>query len=109
MKEISNFYPIRACEFEERDGQVTVLFKKEKPSFIEKIFFKKAVDKPYKIDLDEIGTFVWHLCSGENNVDEIAKKTEDHFGDKVEPAKTRVEMFVHEMNKNRLIKLYQKK
>ncbi len=109
MRDFPELYPIRNCEFFENDGQVTVLYKKEKPTFIEKLFFKKSINKPYKIDLDKIGTFIWHLCDGDNNVEAIIRKAGDHFGEAIEPAKERVELFINQMNKNRLITLYQKK
>ena len=106
---IKEFYPFRICEFEKKDGLVIVLFKKTKPTFIEKIFFKKLIDKPYKIDLDEIGSFIWEFCDGKNTVEEIMKKTKEHFGERVEPVEERVEKFVHQLNKNKLIRLYEKR
>mgnify|MGYP001082137039 CR=1 FL=1 len=108
MKDFSELYPIRDCEFIENEELVTVLYKKEKPTFIEKIFFKKSVEKPYKIDLDKIGTFVWKLCDGNNNIEMIIEKASGEFGKEIEPAKERVELFINQMNKNRLITLYQK-
>ena len=109
MDNFDLLYPIRDCNFEENNDLVTVLYKNKKPSFIEKIFFKKQIDKPYKIDLDEIGTFIWHLCDGKKNVREITQSAKDHFQEKIEPAEHRVELFINQMTKNHLIKLYRKK
>ena len=109
MKSLENVYPFRNCEHEINNDLVTVLYKKEKLTFIEKTFFKKDSIKPHKIDLDEIGSYIWHLCDGEKNVGEITKIANEHFGDKIKPAKERVELFINQMNKNKLIRLYEKK
>ena len=102
------YYPKRLCEFEIKNDLVTVLFKKEKLSFIEKTFFKKKASQPHKIDLDEIGSFVWHLCDGKNSVNNIIEKSREHFADKIEPAEDRIELFLTQMNKNRFIQILKK-
>jgi len=104
-----NLYPFRKCEFKENDGIVTVLFKKEKPSFIEKIFFRKQLDIPYKIDLDNVGSFIYKICDGKFSVSQIAEEAEKEFGDKIVPADKRVKLFIEQMNKNKLIQLFEKK
>lgn len=106
--EMKSLYPLRNCEFEIVDGLVIVNYFNKKPSFIEKLFFKKQLNKPYKIDLDEIGSFVWQQCSGENNIEKISSLAEAEFGEKVKPASERVELFIKQMEKNKLIKLYEK-
>jgi len=109
MTDFNKIVPVRNCEHEINNELVTVLFKKEKPTFIEKLFFKKQLEKPYKIDLDEIGSFIWHLCDGTKNISEITKLASEHFNDKIEPAKERVELFVKELNKNKLVSLFEKR
>ena len=85
MKNMEKIYPFRSCEHEINNDLVTVLYKKEKLTFIEKTFFKKESSKPHKIDLDEIGSFIWHLCDGEKNVGEITDIAKTHFNDKIKP------------------------
>jgi len=109
MNELKNVYPVRNCDQEIKNELVTVLYKKKKPTFIEKIFFKKQFEKPYKIDLDEVGSFIWHLCDGAKNIDEITILASQHFKDKIKPAEERVELFVNQMHKNKLILLFEKK
>lgn len=109
MVEFKELFPVRICEFEINNNLVTVLFKKQKPTFIEKIFFNKQLEKPYKIDLDEIGSFIWHLCDGKKNIAEITNSAREKFIEKIEPAEERVKLFINQMNKNHLIKLYEKK
>ena len=107
---IKELYPFRSCEYEKNEnGLVVVFYKNTKPSFIEKIFFKKLVAKPYKIDLDETGSYIYELCDGKLNTSEIINKTKEHFGEKVEPAEDRVIKFIEQLNKNKLITLYEKR
>ena len=98
-KQILEAYPIRNCEHELNDGLVTVLFVKKKLNIIERTFFKKISSKPYKIDLDEIGSYIWHLCDGKNSVDSIITIARDHFEEKIEPAEERIVKFI-ERNDN---------
>ncbi len=109
MNNYLSLYPRRISEFEMNEDLITVNFIDPKPSFIEKLFFKKMTKKPYKIDLDEIGTFVWSLCDGTKTVGYIVEKCREKFQDKVEPAEERVEMFIKQLSKNKLVQLYEKK
>jgi len=95
------------CEHESNNDLITVLYFK-KPTIIEKIFFRKMINKPYKIDLDEIGTFIWGQINAVLNVREIVEISKEHFGEKVEPAEDRVIQFVKQMYQTKLIMLYEK-
>lgn len=106
---ILDAYPIRNCEHELNDGFVTVLYLKRKLNIIERTFFRKISSKPYKIDLDAIGSYIWHLCDGKNNISSIINSSKRHFGEKIEPAEKRTVKFIEQMNKNKLITLYKKK
>jgi hypothetical protein len=105
---IESLYPKRKFEHEENDGLITVLFFEPNPTFIEKLFFKKQLEKPRRIDLDEIGSFVWQLCDGTKNVEEITKIAEEHFVEKIAPAKERTEKFIQQLFNARLIELFRK-
>ncbi len=109
MNDFKQVIPVRNCEYEINDNLVTVLYVNRKPSFIERIFFKKLSKKPYKIDLDEVGSFIWQELDGKKNIDEIIKIAEENFLEKIEPADERVELFIKQMHKNKLISLYEKK
>ena len=109
MNELKNIYPVRNCEHEINNDFVTVLYKKEKIGFIERTFFKKQSEKPHKIDLDEIGSFVWLQIDGKKTVGEITNIAEEHFKEKIEPASERIELFIKQMFKNKLISLFEKK
>ena len=108
MESIMKAYPIRACEYEKINNVVVVFVKKQNPNILDKKVFKKYFRKPHKIDLDEIGSFVWELCDGDLSVEEIAVKVRETFSDKVEPAEKRVELFIRQMTKTKLINLFTK-
>ena len=105
-EEYLKLIPKRICEDETNDGMVTVSFIK-KPSFIEKIFFRSLINKPHKIDLDEIGSFIWREINASKNIDEIIFFAKEHFGEKIEPAENRVVQFIKQMHSSKLIMLYQ--
>lgn len=106
-EEYLNLVPERLCEYEQKDNIVTVLFIK-KPTFIEKIFFRKLIDKPHKIDLDEIGSFIWGEINAKKSIKEIISLAVDKFGEKIEPAENRVVQFIKQMHSTKFIMLYQK-
>jgi hypothetical protein len=106
-EEYLELIPKRICEDELNDGIVTVLYFK-KPTFIEKLFFRKTLNKPYKIDLDEIGSFIWGKINASLNVEEIVKLAKAHFEEKIEPAEDRVVQFMKQMHSTKLIMLYEK-
>ncbi len=108
MSNILSLYPVRLHEYEVVNDIVVVLFIDPKPSFIEKIFFKKLSKTPSKLDLDEIGSFIWLLCDGKLSVEEIIQKGRENFGEKIEPAENRVETFFKNLYAQKLIELYQK-
>jgi len=107
--EILDVYPVRAMEYEEKDGIITVLFINPKPpNFFEKLLFKKQINKPKKIDLDNIGSFIWNNCTGSKQVKEIIELTKEHFGESLENVEDRVIVFIKQLNKTRLINLFKK-
>ena len=109
MESILNAYPIRECKFSIKDCIATLVFKDPNPSFIEKHLFKKLAEKEMKMDLDEIGTFVWQLCDGSRKVSDIIEEARIKFGDEVEPAQNRVEQFLLQLHKGKFLSLYKKK
>jgi len=109
MESLDNVYPIKTCRHEVKDGIVTLYFKDPKPSIILRLFFKKLAEKELKFDLDDIGAFIWNLCDGNHKVKDIVEKTRIEFGEKVEPAENRVDLFIRQLRKGKFINLYTKK
>lgn len=108
MDNYLNLYPMRLCEFEEDKGLIVVNYYEQNPSFIEKIFFKKYLKIPFKIDLDEIGSFIYPLCDGKRTIAEIIEESKLKFGEKIEPAEDRVIKFMKQLHSKKLIQLFKK-
>lgn len=107
--DLLKYYPVQICEYEENNGQIVVLYKSSKLSFLDKYFFKRLAQKPAKIDLDDIGSYLWPFFDGQHSVEEIIEIGEKKFGAKIFPAEERISKFVKQMAETRLITLYQKK
>lgn len=63
---------------------------------------------PYLIRLDDIGTTVWKHCDGKASVQEIAELLRERFGDRVEPAEDRLQDFITQMQRARMIRVKDK-
>ncbi len=106
MEEILSLYPIRLCDYEISEETIVILYIDKNPSFIEKLFFRKNLNKPFKIDLDEIGSFIYPLCDGARSVEEIIKMGKEKFAEKIEPAENRVVQFIKQLHSKKLVELY---
>lgn len=104
-----NYIPVKDCESVDEGGIVTLSFRKKNPSFIDKLFFKKLLAKPYKIDLDYIGSFVWKQIDGKKTVSELVQISRGYFGEKIEPADQRVVKFIEQLNGAKFIRLFDKR
>lgn len=78
----------------DEDGAVTVL----RPRFIKgplARWLQPRLGRPfYRVHLDEIGSFVWQQIDGQTTVGQIAQAMEQHFGERVDPAVDRLELFI---------------
>lgn len=100
--------PVRKVQHEIVNNFVVLKFKNSKKGFIDKLFFKNKKEVTYKIDLDEIGSFIWLLIDGKKSVNSLINFTSEKFGEKVEPVDQRVKLFLKQMNDNHLIILFKK-
>jgi hypothetical protein len=57
----------------------------------------------FRLNLDEIGSFVWAHCDGKTDVDEIGRKLEDRFGEKVKPVQGRLGLFFERLERSKSI------
>lgn len=108
-EKVLQLIPVRICEHEEKNGVLTVLFDSKSTSFLDRVFFSKLSKKPSKIDLDEIGSFIWNQIDGKTSVMEIMAIAREKFENKIEPAEERVAEFFRQMAVTKLIGLYEKK
>jgi len=100
--------PVRKVEHEMINNFVVLKFMNSKKGLFDKLFFKNKKEVTYKIDLDEIGSFIWLLIDGKKSVNSLINFTSEKFGKKVEPANERVKLFLKQMNDNHLIILFKK-
>lgn len=58
-----------------------------------------------RLELDEVGAFVWGLCDGTRTIEQIGKKVKEKFGEEAEPLYERLVTFILELYKRNLILL----
>ena len=97
---------VRRYEWRElEDGRVVVL----RPRFGEGRLARRVAElfhvSDYWIRLDEIGTTVWQRCDGTTTGRQIAEELRAQFGDRVEPAEDRLQRFITQMLRARMIGL----
>jgi len=85
--------PDRNIEYETDDDMVTLLTPRFKNRFLNKYLQPRLKNRYFRVDLDEIGSFVWLLCDGSRTAGEIADKMSNHFGEDVEPVMERLKLF----------------
>ncbi len=85
------------------DGLVNVLAPRFKSEFGKNLMTKLKRSPYLKANLDEIGSFVWLQIDGEKKVIDIAKKTQEKFGEKVEPVYDRLTRFLTQLYRNGFI------
>ena len=84
--------------YEVRKGSVYLIFIHDKP--LEKAL-RWLVKKPYKsdVELDSMGSAVWLLIDGKNNIHDIGRKLFEKFGDKCDPIYDRLILYLKYLNK----------
>jgi hypothetical protein len=92
--------PCRKLESEEReDGRCVVLRPKFGGGRTGRWLATLVHDPHYRIQLDEVGTFVWKSCDGQTPLVGIRRR----FGSHVEPADKRLLAFVGQMRRAGLL------
>lgn len=109
MENHSLIYPGQNCGFEFKNGLVIVVKEEErKLNKLEKKIFKNLKNRKHKLELDEIGSFVWQKCDGTLSIQEIVESVREEFGESAAPAEKRVDLFLTKLAQNDMIKLFQK-
>ena len=104
MIEIDSYIPVRECKHELKGDLVLVIFDKFKKSWLDKII-KPKKEKIAKIELDELGSFVWLNCDGKRTVSEIINLTEENFSE-AEKIAERVKLFFTQLESKKFIRFY---
>jgi len=110
VKNIMEFIPIRRDNIEWiklENKKIRLIFHRKR--LIDKILiFMFNAPERLKIDLDELGSRVWELCDGKNNIYDISVKIREEFGEKAAPVEERLLKFISILRNNNFIYLKEK-
>lgn len=86
------------------DGCVQILIPRE--GLVDKLvrLFVKT-PKVMKIDLDDVGSYVWKSIDGKRNIGEIGDILKAEFGEKAEPLYERLGTYINILRNNKFITL----
>jgi hypothetical protein len=100
-----NCRPARRLDWEELEQRVIVL----RPRFGESRWGRRLAAwlglSEYRIRLDEIGSYIWHHCDGRTPAARLVQQLREEFGERVEPAEQRLQHFILQMRRARMINL----
>jgi hypothetical protein len=109
MKQPLNLFelrPRRRLEWEvNEDNRVVVLVPRFEHGFLARWLMPRLAKPFIRVKLDEVGTFVWHRCDGQQTVGQIAEQLRQHFGPASEPVYDRIAIFVRRLQRQELISL----
>jgi hypothetical protein len=96
--------PLRALRWETGVNDAVVLLV---PKFRNRVlvrWFLPLLRRPdFRVQLDEVGSFVWQLCDGTHTVLEISVRLEGRFGEKSLPE--RLARFMNTMAREKFVQL----
>ena len=81
---------------QDEEGRVVLLVppRKDRVGRLLGRFFRLPQDVLKKVELDEVGSFVWGLCDGKRTIEAIVQKTRDRFIPNRREAEISVTMFL---------------
>ena len=100
-----------ALTFDKSESGEVILYvpQNEKVNPITKVVARwMRVPKERKVELDEVGGFVWELCDGNNTVDFIVQKTSRQYKMNRREAEVSVTMFLQMLHERNFIGFYKK-
>ena len=96
--------PEKLVDSEKRtDGLIDLVVPKFKNRLARRIFEKRMKKPTWKVELDNIGSFVWEQIDGNRNVMDIGARMKNKFGDSVEPVYDRLNQFLFVMRSHEFI------
>ena len=98
--------PKRLLKWEmDSDGRAVLLRPKFGSGRLGRILLSWFGPSHYRIRLDEVGTAVWVCLDGGTPLDEVVSELKKKFGSRIDPAEERVQMFVDDMIRKKLIEV----
>lgn len=100
--------PHRLADFEESDdGRITLLVPRFRRGLLAR-WLQPRLKRPHvRLNLDEVGSFVWRLCDGERSLGQIVAALVEEFGEEVKPAAERLALFIRQLHRGKLLRLMQ--
>lgn len=95
--------PKRNHEWRESENRAVILIPKFGDHFLGRWLKAKMKSPNYKLNLDEIGSFVWKHCDGTKTVEDIGQELEAEFGEKVAPVYDRLNLFFMSLSRSKSI------
>jgi len=103
-KELTEFRPKRNREWLTNESErTTILLPKFGNHRVGRWLMSKIKQPHYRLNLDDVGSFVWQQCDGKNTVEQIRKALLNHFGEKIEPADLRLHQFLKSLDRTKAI------
>ncbi|MBE5852111.1 MAG: PqqD family protein [Lachnospiraceae bacterium] len=68
---------------------------------IAQLVFRKP--KKSRIELEDMGTFIWETMDGEMTVYEIGQRVKEQFGEKAEPLYERLSTYIKILHENKFV------
>lgn len=62
--------------------------------------------KPFRLNLDAVGSFVWLRCDGQTPVSTLGEALASEFGEKVEPVEERLTTFLVQLHRGKVIEFH---
>jgi len=86
--------PLRHCQWEESEGRVTLIVPRLGRGSVARKLGRWFNPRPFKVHLDDVGSFVWRRCDGVTPVSEISSGLREEFSERAEPAEERLVEFL---------------
>jgi len=97
--------PRQGCAWEEVDGRVDLLRPRFGSGRVGRFLQRRLRPSPYRVHLDELGSFVWNRCDGEHTVAAIAAQMRERYGADLEPVEDRLVAFVRQLLGGQFVRL----
>ncbi len=85
------------------NGHTVILIPKFGSHLLGKWLTSKMAKPNYRLNLDEVGSFVWQHCDGMKSIEEIAQRMSKKFGPEVDPVNDRLTLFFQSLEKSKSI------
>ncbi len=104
-----DLYPIRQMNHEVSDKNTAIIVVPHPENWFSRLFLPKPVRPAQRIQLDDVGTYIWDHFDGTCTLREICSGLKEKFGEKVSPAEERTVLFSQQMYQQKFIKVFAKK